>query len=84
MALISRRAILTEARDWIGTPYQHQASLKGAGCDCLGLVRGVWRARTRAPSCEVVTIQACLSVSSTSAIGRWRAARSIVAPVEEV
>lgn len=44
MALISRAAILAEARDWIGTPYRHQASAKGAGCDCLGLVRGVWRA----------------------------------------
>jgi NlpC/P60 family putative phage cell wall peptidase len=43
VALISRRAILAEARDWIGTPYQHQASAKHAGCDCLGLVRGVWR-----------------------------------------
>jgi len=21
----------------------HQASVKGAGCDCLGLLRGVWR-----------------------------------------
>lgn len=42
--MISRSAILAEARDWIGTPYQHQASAKGAGCDCLGLVRGVWRA----------------------------------------
>lgn len=31
------------ARGWIGTPYQHQASCKGAGCDCLGLLRGVWR-----------------------------------------
>lgn len=31
------------ARGWIGTPYRHQASQKGAGCDCLGLVRGVWR-----------------------------------------
>ncbi len=30
------------ARGWIGTPYQHQASLKGAGADCLGLLRGVW------------------------------------------
>ncbi len=29
---------------WLGTPYRHQASLKGVGCDCLGLVRGVWRA----------------------------------------
>jgi len=42
--MISRHAILAEARDWIGTPYMHQASAKGAGCDCLGLVRGVWRA----------------------------------------
>lgn len=31
------------ARAWIGTPYVHQASLRGAGCDCLGLVRGLWR-----------------------------------------
>jgi len=31
------------ARGWIGTPYLHQASVKGAGADCLGLLRGVWR-----------------------------------------
>jgi NlpC/P60 family putative phage cell wall peptidase len=31
------------ARGWIGTPYLHQASRRGAGADCLGLVRGVWR-----------------------------------------
>ena len=42
---ITRDAIVAEARAWIGTPYRHQASLKGVGCDCLGLVRGVWRAR---------------------------------------
>ena len=36
--------IVAEARAWIGTPYRHQASTKGAGTDCLGLVRGVWRA----------------------------------------
>jgi len=42
--MISRSAILAETRSWIGTPYQHQASAHGAGCDCLGLVRGVWRA----------------------------------------
>ncbi len=35
--------IITAARGWIGTPYRHQASLKHVGCDCLGLVRGVWR-----------------------------------------
>lgn len=41
---LTRAAIVAEARGWIGTRYRHQASLKGVGCDCLGLVRGVWRA----------------------------------------
>ena len=40
----TREQIIAEARAWIGTPYRHQASVKGVGCDCLGLVRGVWRA----------------------------------------
>ena len=35
--------IVAAARGWIGTPYVHQNSVKGAGCDCLGLLRGVWR-----------------------------------------
>ena len=35
---------VAEARRWLGTPYRHQASLRGAGADCLGLLRGVWRA----------------------------------------
>ncbi len=35
--------VVREARRWIGTPYRHQASCLGAGCDCLGLIRGVWR-----------------------------------------
>ncbi|MEQ9507073.1 MAG: peptidase P60 [Hyphomonas sp.] len=41
---MTREDLVREARSWIGTPYCHQASVKGAGCDCLGLVRGVWRA----------------------------------------
>lgn len=45
--------IVTEARRWIGTPYVHQASCKGAGTDCLGLLRGVWRA-VQGPEPEVV------------------------------
>lgn len=36
--------VVAETLTWLGTPYRHQASLKGVGCDCLGLVRGVWRA----------------------------------------
>ena len=35
--------IVTAARTWLGTPYRHQAATLGAGCDCLGLLRGVWR-----------------------------------------
>lgn len=35
--------IVDVARGWIGTPYRHQASCRGAGADCLGLLRGVWR-----------------------------------------
>ena len=35
--------VIAAARDWLGTPYHNQASLRGVGCDCLGLVRGIWR-----------------------------------------
>lgn len=35
--------VVVEARLWLGTPYVVRASCKGAGCDCLGLLRGVWR-----------------------------------------
>ena len=40
---MSRVDIVRAARGWIGTPYVHQASCRGAGADCLGLIRGVWR-----------------------------------------
>ncbi|MER2604807.1 MAG: NlpC/P60 family protein [Siculibacillus sp.] len=39
----TREAIVAAARRWIGTPYRHRAGLEGVGCDCLGLVRGLWR-----------------------------------------
>ncbi|WP_342071273.1 NlpC/P60 family protein [Yoonia algicola] len=35
--------VVTIARTWLGTPYGHQASVKGVSCDCLGLLRGIWR-----------------------------------------
>ena len=34
--------IVSAARCWIGTPYVHQAARRQVGCDCLGLLRGVW------------------------------------------
>lgn len=41
---MSSGVVVQLARDWIGTPYLHQASRQKIGCDCLGLIRGVWRA----------------------------------------
>lgn len=44
--------IVALARGWIGTPYRHQAACRGAGCDCLGLIRGLWRElRGAEPEC---------------------------------
>lgn len=41
--MTSQADIVASARSWLDTPYHDQASLKGAGADCLGLLRGVWR-----------------------------------------
>lgn len=38
-----RHRVVEIARSWLGTPYRHQASVRGEGADCLGLLRGVWR-----------------------------------------
>lgn len=35
--------IESAARDWLGTPYQHQQRMKGVAVDCIGLVIGVAR-----------------------------------------
>lgn len=43
MRTVTREQVVATARAWIGTPYHHQASERGVGADCLGLVRGVWR-----------------------------------------
>lgn len=39
-----RELVVAEALTWVGTPYRHRGRLRGVGCDCLGLVRGVWLA----------------------------------------
>ena len=43
MSETMRAWALESARSWLGTPYRHQGSAKGIGCDCLGLIRGIWR-----------------------------------------
>jgi len=40
---MSREDVVAAARGWLGTPYRHLSATRRAGCDCLGLVRGVWR-----------------------------------------
>ncbi|MCO6388625.1 NlpC/P60 family protein [Aliihoeflea sp. 40Bstr573] len=50
-----RGQVLEEARRWIGTPYRHQGSRLGVGCDCLGLLRGIWRSLYR---CEPEAVPA--------------------------
>ena len=42
-SILVRPHIIALARDWLGTPYHHQASLRGVGTDCVGLVRGIYR-----------------------------------------
>ncbi len=44
-----RAAIVAEATRWVGTPYCHQASRRGVGADCLGLIIGVWNALADTP-----------------------------------
>ena len=43
MILADPDDVIAAARAWLGTPYHDKASLRGVGCDCLGLARGVWR-----------------------------------------
>jgi len=44
LMLIDRPSVVIEARSWLGTPFHHQARVKGVGVDCVGLVLGVGKA----------------------------------------
>lgn len=41
--MTTRGEFIAEARAWLDTPFKWQASLKGVGADCKGLVWGVAR-----------------------------------------
>lgn len=62
--MIDRAAIAIEARTWIGTRWHHQASAKGAGSDCIGLVAGV------AAACGVAEAAAFLAAPEFRCYGR--------------
>ncbi len=66
--------IVRRARAWIGTPYRHQASLRGAGADCLGLVRGIWREMLGEEPVEVPPYTRDWSEPAREEV-LWRAAR---------
>ena len=71
-----RLDVVAQARLWLGTPYVHQASQLGAGTDCLGLLRGVWRAvlgsePERVPAYTMDWSEAEGREEMLGAAGRW-------------
>lgn len=38
--ILTPEAVVAEIRTWLGTPYHHQASVRGVGADCGGVQRG--------------------------------------------
>jgi NlpC/P60 family putative phage cell wall peptidase len=43
-AMTTGAQVVAIAEEFLGTPYRHQGAMKGVGCDCIGLIRGIWRA----------------------------------------
>lgn len=71
--------VVAAARGWIGTPYRHQAACRGAGCDCLGLLRGVWR-EVLGPEPERPPAYAPDWSEAARAEALWQAARRHLCP----
>jgi NlpC/P60 family putative phage cell wall peptidase len=64
---------------WLGTPYRHQAGVKGAGADCLGLIRGVWREVVgREPEAPPPYTADWMETSGDEQL--WRAADRLLSP----
>ncbi|HJT63066.1 MAG TPA: peptidase P60 [Burkholderiales bacterium] len=42
--MVTRAALVAEARAWLGTPFAHQQGVRGVATDCVGVVAGVPRA----------------------------------------
>lgn len=78
-----RPEVVHEARLWLGTPYLHQASVRGAGSDCLGLLRGVWRALQGAepqtvPAYTMDWSEASRDETMLAAASRWLIAKPLI------
>lgn len=46
MADLNPNLVIWHALRWLGTPWAPRQACRGAGADCVGLVRGVWRELT--------------------------------------
>jgi len=44
--------MIDEAKNWIGTPYKKDTSCKNVGCDCIGLIYGIFTAQRHQDSTE--------------------------------
>ena len=42
LELQQRTAVVSEAESWLGTPYHHEARIKGHGVDCAQILVGVF------------------------------------------
>lgn len=49
---MTREAVLTEARAWLGTPYHPHGRLKGVGVDCANLLCCVYEAARVVPAID--------------------------------
>jgi cell wall-associated NlpC family hydrolase len=63
----SPTVLLASALTWLHTPFHEGAALKGIGCDCYGLIRGV--------AAEVFEVG--LMPLPLVAVGRWSEARQV-------
>ncbi len=48
-----RQAVIAEALTWIGTPYHHEAEVKGEGVDCAKLLRAVYSSTGMIPDIKI-------------------------------
>ncbi|HEX3884738.1 MAG TPA: hydrolase [Stellaceae bacterium] len=48
-----RDAVVAEAESWLGTPFHHQARIKGVGVDCGNFQLGVYEALGHIPHVDV-------------------------------
>ena len=70
--------VITEARSWLGTPYQHQAACRGVGADCLGLIRGLYTSLLPHRRVQVPAYRQWAARGEDEAL--WRAAENHLLP----